>query len=391
MRLALLFGILTLAAPGFAQGGPTSGTAPVVLDGNRTYAEVSFVRPDGTVHKALAFVDMGSATSTVTASLFRELGLGKRPLTFRVGSMEVHVAAAEVISDPSAARTLGADLKVEAMLPAGVLQNYQVVIDYGARTLTLAQPGTLKPEGIAVPFHIAKQSGLIAVDASIDGKRYAVTIDNGSAYSWLRQSAAKAWLAAHPDWERGVGAVGTSNMMMSGDGAEASGILLRIPEIIVGSLSLIDVGVLGAGPGKGPGGNVTLFDWYSTKNAVPVIGWIGGNVLKGFCLTVDYPNRTLYWLKQTDADAHELDQVGLTLKARGGDYVVAAIATKNGRPTVDGVQPGDRLLQVGEWPLKHATWGAIYSALHGRPGEVRTLTLERQGHRVIVQAGVTAF
>ena len=63
--------------------------------------------------------------------------------------------------------------------------------------------------------------------ASIDAKSYAITIDNGSAYTWFRQRTVKEWLLAHPDWERGTGAVGASTMMMSGDGAEASGILLR--------------------------------------------------------------------------------------------------------------------------------------------------------------------
>jgi hypothetical protein len=140
-----------------------------------------------------------------------------------------------------------------------------------------------------------------------------------------------------PDWERGTGAVGASNMMMSGDGTEPSGTLLRIPEVSLGSLTLKDVGALAAGAGRRFSEHLDLFDWYSQKNAVPVIGWRGGNVLKGFRLTIDYPNQVMYWLQQSDPYSHDLDQVGLTLRAESTAYIVAAVATKNGRPSVDDV------------------------------------------------------
>jgi hypothetical protein len=230
----------------------------------------------------------------------------------------------------------------------------------------------------------------MAVEARINGVSYPITIDCGSAYSWVRQETARVWLAANPDWERGVGAVGASNMMMAGETAETSGILLRIPEVAVGHVVLKEVGVLGAGPGKGPGG-VDLFDWYSTKNAGPVIGWIGGNVLKAFRVTIDYAGNRMYWLRQAEPDTHDLEQVGLTLKKEKGEYTVAAVATKNGRPVVAGVQPGDKLLRIDGLITKNATKGRIYDALHGAPGEVRELVLERKGVQRTVRASVTTF
>jgi len=275
------------------------------------------------------------------------------------------------------------------MLPAGVLRKYVVVIDYNDRTLTLAQPGSIQPEGIPTPFRIHPKTGLIAIDTAIDGKHYATTIDNGSAYTWFQQSTAKAWLGAHPDWERGVGAVGVSNMRMSDDGTEASGVLIRIPKIAAGPLDFEQIGVLALGRAKGS--EQDFFDWYSKKNAVPVIGWLGGNVLKQFRLTIDYPNQTIYWLKQTDPDSNDMDQVGLTLMAKAGGYIVAGIAKKNGKPTVENIQPGDELLRIDNLETKHAGWGAIYSALHGKPGEIRTLVVERAGRELTVQAKVTAF
>jgi len=113
--------------------------------------------------------------------------------------------------------------------------------------------------------------------------------------------------------------------------------------------------------------------------------------LQGFKLTVDYPNRMIYWLKQTDLDPHDLDQIGLTLKFKDNAYYVAAIATQNGKPTVEGVRVGDKLMRVGEQKLEGAPWGTIFTALHGEPGESRTLVLEREGTQVTIRAKVTRF
>jgi hypothetical protein len=376
----------------FAQNGPSAGTTPFVLDGNRMYAELDFVRPDGSVHRALAFVDMGSPSMTLRESLFEELRLDQgQPLSFRVGNFLVAVPRADVTNERREPRLMGPELKVEAMLPAGILKRYRITIDYQQRTLTFARSATTPPQGVAIPFQINDTTGLISVSALIGGTAFAIAIDNGSAFTWMRRSSVSALVASHPVWTRGVGAVGPSNMMMSGDGTEKSGTLLRIPEISIGPLMLRDVGVLAAGPSRIFPGNLDLFDWYSKKNAGPVIGWIGGNVLKNFRLTIDYPNRMSYWLRQSEADVHELDQVGITLRFERGAYVVAAIATKNGKPTVDGVLLGDTLIRIGELDVTTATLGAIYDALHGAPGDMRSLVLDRNGTHIVVTAAVTAF
>jgi hypothetical protein len=60
-------------------------------------------------------------------------------------------------------------------------------------------------------------------------------------------------------------------------------------------------------------------------------------------------------------------------------------------PTVEGVLPGDTLIRIGELETGTATWGAIYDAMHGKPGESRSLIFERNGRRLTVSARVTAF
>jgi hypothetical protein len=368
---------------------PASGTADFVFQGNRMFAELGFIRPDGTLHKAYAFVDLGSPSAVVSPSLFKELGLDqKKPLSFHVGEMTVTVDSSTVENSSWLPTFLGEDRKVEAVLPAGIMQKFQVVMDYAQHSMTLAQPGTLKPQGTPIPIRVNDKTGLAVVEATIDGKPYAITIDNGSAYTWLQKTAVQPWLDAHPDWQRGIGAVGNSNMRMDDDGIEATGTLIRIPEIKLGLLTFSQVGALAIGPSKAQG---DFIGWYSRKNPVPVIGWLGGNVLQGFRITIDYPNHMSYWVSQSPLDPHDLDQIGLTLISRHGSYFVAAIATQNGKPTVDGVQAGDRLLQVDGLQITGATRGAILSAMHGKPGEIRTLTLERDGKTFTTPASVREF
>jgi hypothetical protein len=98
-----------------------------------------------------------------------------------------------------------------------------------------------------------------------------------------------------------------------------------------------------------------------------------------------------YWEHQSALDPHDLNYIGLTLLSKHGDYYVAGIADRNGRPAVTGVQAGDKLVQIGVLPTHGASREAIFAAMHGAAGEVRSLILERQGNRIQVQTSITAF
>jgi hypothetical protein len=134
-----------------------------------------------------------------------------------------------------------------------------------------------------------------------------------------------------------------------------------------------------------------FMDWYSTKNAVPVIGWLGGNVLRHFRITFDYPKKMSYWERQSALDAHDLDYIGLTLLSRHGEYYVGGIAARDGRPTVTGVRVGDKLIQIGTLATRGASREAIFESMHGKAAQVCLLILERAGNRFEVRARVTAF
>ena len=388
--MRLLSCLLLAFSPGWLLGqSAPSGTVPFVLDGNRVYAQVEFILPEGKPRKALVFVDLGTPGMMLSKKLYEELNLGsKKTLGLRIGEMDLTVESASVAGDGSLPFSIGEDRKVEGLLPAGILQHYQARFDYAARTMTLAPPATLQMQGTAIPIRLNPRTGLIAIETRIDGHAYPITIDNGSGYTWIRLATAQEWIARHPDWQRGLGAVGPSNMRMADDGIEASAALVRIPAIKLGPLRVPQVGMLAIGPDDQ---GHDFMDWYSTKNAVSVIGWLGGNVLRHFRITIDYPNKMSYWDPQSALDSHDLDYVGLTLLSRHGDYFVAGIAARHGRPAVTGVEVADKLVQIGALPTRDASREAIFAALHGKAGEIRSLVLERAGSRVQVRARVTAF
>ena len=119
---------------------PGSATVPMLIDDNRVFVQLEVIRADGSTRKALAFVNMGQPSPTVSPALYRELGIDQgQKLRLRFGTLPIEIAAASV-TPANAARTLFAPLPVEIMLPAGFLQNFELVLDYGARTMTLASP-----------------------------------------------------------------------------------------------------------------------------------------------------------------------------------------------------------------------------------------------------------
>ncbi len=410
--VADMSGGVTLAPP-----SPPSATVPFRLDDNRVFVEVAFVRPDGTERKVLAFVNQGQGGLTFSNALFRELDPRPgRPLHMKFGATDIAVDGAaampETLSNamtislnpfakqPTARQAaegpggamadFAAPLPVEAVIPPGLLQHFQVVFDYGARTLTLAQPGTLKPEGTPVPIRVNPKTGFAMVDATIDGAPHVFVIDDGGSYSVLRDTA--PLLAAHPGRLRARGGVGEANLTQQS--TDAGSLVVTIPRAVLGGLVLEHLGVLDMSMPGMLGDVVTGLFWdrlYSGKAGEPVDGMLAGNVLKSFRLTIDYPNRMSYWQQQAPLDTHELDQVGLVLARWKGITTVAGVAQKNGADTVSGVLPGDTLLKIDGRDTPAMTRGELLGALHGKPGETRHLTLERGGKPFEIDAPVTGF
>ncbi len=365
-------------------------TVPFSLDHGRMTIDVALERPDGTSRQARAWVDMGNQVLILVEPLARELGLdapaGEGPgavlpdslvPSLRVGGMALDLRGVPVVVRPGAHVLAG--VGVEVQLPANALHHHHVVLDYPVGRMTLALPGVLKPRGAAVPCRVNPETGLFMVEARLDGEPAWLGVDNGSAGTWVSDALARAWLARHPDWPRATGAAGSANFF--GFPFETGGTLVCLPELAVGPVRARDVAVLGL--------DQRLFDWYSEKSAGPVRGIIGANVLKGFRVEIDFPGRMTWWQPGPRTGPRDLDIVGLTLRPEpGGGVTVAGVVARDGKPLVEGVAPGDRLVAVDGRDLSQARMGDAVDALRGAPGAARTLVLEREGKRSTVVAKV---
>lgn len=271
--------------------------------------------------------------------------------------------------------------QVEGILPSTVLKHYQVIFDYSGQRFTIAQPGVLKARGKRIACDIHSVTGMALMSVTIDGKSNYVTLDMGSAFTLFSEELVQKWTTEHPEWPRVLGAVGAANMF--GSPYEAKSILLWLPEMEANSVKIKNVA--GASMPK------DLFDWYSKKTTRPATGAIGGNVLKSFRVMIDYPNSTIYLERKMDQPDHELTLVGLILapsRDRDGRFGVRGIAKKDGKDTVEDVQPGDKLLQVDGVDMQGLVMDSVIDALRGKPGDIHTLLMDRKGKQFTVKAPV---
>lgn len=393
--VAILFAGLVCSvsvAPVPDQKPVRSITVPFTLDHNRVFVDLEFVVPGGSGRRVHAFVDSGGGADLVIArSLIDGLHLDEaKHIHIRLGGMPLIFDEEKIsIAGLPGNTVLSGEHDIEATLPSTILQNYDVLLDYAKRTLTLAPPRSLRHEGTLVSCRVNHETGMISVDIKIAGETYAAAIDNGAAYTWFSKPLVETWIGQNPDWLRGTGAVGDANMNGAID--EATAIVARAPELLLGSMKLQQVGIVGYRNAI-DSEHEDIFAWYSKKAPEPVVGWIGGNILKSFRVEIDYAENATYWKPQAPLDSHDLDQVPITINPEiSGGFTVVGIAERRGQKLLDEVRPGDKLIQVGDLKTSGATIGQVLEALHGKPAETRLLILDRSGQTVRINAAVAQF
>lgn len=373
---------------------------PFILEGDQILLEIEAEGPAQN-RKILCALNMGQPVTGWMNHVWKETGhVPHTPAQFHIGGIPVEIAAGAGAGWDDAAypdRQLGFWFfthKVEGAVQAGFLQNFDIALDYGQKTLTLASPGTLPHEGVAVPIRVKAETGLATVDFVVDGKAYPIVVDVGGPFTFVRPSTAAIWLAAHPGWRRTEGAVGTANYLMTEFSGEEKGAVMRLDKAALGPMKMENVGVFGAGGGMGPLNVIStegFLDTWQKDAPEPVIGWLGANVLKHYRLTIDYKAHMSWWKKTSEFDPHELDQVGIEFAYDKGVYSVARIVAKDGKPTAAGIESGDKVIAIDD--AKVAGWSRdqLFAALGGKPGDIHRVTLERGGQSLTVPLPVTAF
>jgi hypothetical protein len=378
---------------------PKSVTVPFKLSHNRVIIEVDLRLLDGTTHRVLAWVDNGNPDLCMsrrlavgTLSCDGELCSAAPPVDMNIGGMAIPLGGRtpgtgikKAWVSPIDKAPIAPGLEAEINMPSTMLRNYDVLIDFPDHRFTIAQPGSMKFNGVNTKVIVNPQNGLIQVPSQIERKKYNLGLDLGEPISFLSRELFENLSAAHSDWPRLTGAIGPANV--SGSGDEAKRKLMRVDRLQFGPLFLTDVAV-----GEFSG-EKTRFE---NRFGGPTAGLLGSEALLNYRVGLDYAHSTVYFDIGRLFDVPDFDVVGLILRPEDdGRFTILGVADYEGKPSVpqgdNGVQAGDSVVAVDGIPVRGSTLGQVWSMLGGLPGTERALTIERAGRQFTIAAQVQHF
>lgn len=273
-------------------------TVPLVLgDNNRPYVDVALRGPEGAERIVRMLVDTGGGGFILGEDAARALGLDwdapgeearfarvASPPEARVGGKPLSLVPERVLVALGESGMPG-DEEADGLFPGHVLAQYHVIFDYPAGELTLAEPGSVEPKGEPLPMGVSEPTGFPRTEVRIGGKAYGFLLDTGPPATIVSQALVEQWHQSHPDWERHDGAAGIARALE----AVGGGVLetMTVEDAEWGPFALDDFTVAAQPEG-------TFEDYLSGMMSGPVVGALGGNVLRQFRVELDYANETLY-------------------------------------------------------------------------------------------------
>ena len=381
-----------------AQSTAKSVTVPITLDHNRTIIDVYLPLPDGKTKRVRGWVDNGNAELWMTEALAQTLGLalngdakpalyGKQraiqsPNSLQIGGISISLAGVHEAQAILGRESVAPGCSAEITIPSSVLRSYDVLFDFPSRQFTIGPPGSIPFKGVSSKVLLDSKNGLIQVPSKVAGQEFNLALDVGASITLLSGEQIAQWHKADPSWPYMVGGVADGNMW--GGEEETRWPMLRIPSIQFGAATLANVASASFPDEE--------LKWYQNRAGVPTIGLIGANALVNDRVGIDYAHSMVYLERTNRASTPDMDVVGLMLRPEPDRrYTIIGVADYDGQPSVPDVKNGDVLLGVDGAPATGATMGQVWSLLGGTPGQLRTLTLEREGKRFSVDAPVRRF
>jgi len=275
---------------------------------------------------------------------------------------------------------LGMDAEIN--LPSSILRKYDVLIDFVDRKFSIGAPGTIHFHGSAAKVLVNTENGLIQVPGQIEGKKYNLGLDVGSCISFLSEELFDKLAAAHVDWPRMTGAVGSASMW--GAPEETGWKVMRVERVQYGPLFLTNVAMVALPK--------PVVNFVEKRASVPTVGLLGSNMLLNYRVGLDYAHSTVYFDLGRTYTYPDFDVVGLILRPEGdGRFTILGVADFEGKPSVNGLQAEDRLVAVNDLAVHGITMGQVWSMLGGTPGQEKKLTVERGGQEFVVTTTVRHF
>jgi hypothetical protein len=374
---------------------PKQVTVPAAIDHNRVIINADLLLPNGSAEIVRAWVDNGNPDLYISRRLATLLNLAVTcgnqecssppPKELAIGGFTIpltQVKEAKIPLKPvSAAAVLAPGMAVEMNIPASILRNYDVLINFPEHRFSIGAPGTIPFRGSSQKIRVT-ENGLIQVPSQIENRKYNLALDLGSCISLLSEELFDKLATAHPDWPQMTGAVGSANMW--GAEAETNWKVMRVDRVQFGPLFLTDVPFVAAS-------NATM-DFFEKRAGMPTIGLLGSDMLLNYRVGLDYAHSTVYFDIGKMTRFPEFDVIGLVLRPEDdGRYTILKIAEFEGKASVAGVEAGDELIAVDSIPVHGSTMGQVWAMLGGTPGQERKLTIERAGKEIVVPAKVQHF
>jgi hypothetical protein len=304
------------------------------------------------------------------------------PAQLLIGDMPVRIQNIKEIRALAGRESIAPGTSAKINIPATVLRNYDVLVDYPNREFTIAIPGSVHFTGSATKALVNPLNGLIQIPVTMENEKQNLGLDLGATVSLISDAALSKWLAANPKWPHMTGAVGPANLWGQDD--EPSWTLTRLPKLQYGDTTLTNV-LAASFPGK-------AMDWFQKRAGVSTMGLIGADALLNYRVGLNYAHNTVYFDQTNKFNFPNMDVVGLILRPEPDErYTIIGVADYEGKPSVPTVQKGDVLLTANGGRVTGATMGQVWSLLSGSPGSVRTLTIDRGGKQLTVQAKVISF
>ena len=373
---------------------PDSTEERMEVKGGAPIVTLHLKRVDGTTRSARFVFDSGGGAIIVDEGLANDLGLqptgeqivdgGMRflrttPPTAQFGSTTV------VLSSSKAFIHIGKSSfdvreRVEGLLPGKALEPYQVVLDYPRQRFTIAPSGCVRHRGEQVPSPFRPESGHPGIDVVIDGARYGFLLDTGSLATLARQNLLEHLSALHPSWPHSAGASGPADM----PGADGREFLLRVPEMIWGTFHIRNV-LFVSRPDA-------TYSPESFETPGPIVGPLGGNVLRRFRIEIDYPHGETYLEQSAESAGNDMNSAGLVLDVDAAHHlVVRAISMTAAALTMKNVRPADEILEIdgkreSPWTITDAS-----DALAGSIGDKKRLVIKRGGQTLSTSVVVVAL
>lgn len=374
---------------------PKQVTVPAAIDHNRVIINAALLLPNGSTETVRAWVDNGNPDLYISRRLATLLNLAvtcgnqecssPAPKELVIGGMAIPLSQVKEAKIPlkpvSAAAVLVPGMAVEMNIPASILRNYDVLINFPEHRFSIGVPGSIHFRGSSEKIRVT-ENGLIQVSSQIENKKYNLGLDVGSSISFLSEELFDKVAAGHPDWPRMTGAVGSANVW--GAEAETNWKVMRVDRVQFGPLFLTDVPFVAA--------SKATMDFFEKRAGMPTIGLLGSDMLLGYRVGLDYAHSTIYFDIGKMTRFPEFDVIGLVLRPEDdGRYTILKVAEFDGKTSVPDVQAGDELAAVDSIPVHGSTMGQVWAMLGGTPGQERRLTIERAGKEIIVPAKVQHF